>query len=206
MKNIWHGKENLTQFHIQQKAACRHGMTFEECKFLHPPRWRKYMENPERRCRAQCKGYYLELCKYSMVIWKSHDDRCYKIHIKGTRRKQTPPTTNEPHKNSPNNESTPSYYCCTQTGQQFSLAVRTQHTHCHSPCSINQLITTPNPSLYISPPIILPSHCTPIHHHSMLSISLPTHPPLLPNPVIPLNHRYPHPTQKIQVFLVLRLK
>ena len=36
-------------------------MLGEECKFLHPAPCRKYMENPERSCRAQCKGYHPEL-------------------------------------------------------------------------------------------------------------------------------------------------
>ena len=40
-------------------------MIGEECKFLHPAPGRKYMENPERSCRAQCKGYHPKLCKYS---------------------------------------------------------------------------------------------------------------------------------------------
>ena len=40
-------------------------MTGEECKFLHPAPCRKYIENPERSCRAQCKGYHPELRKYS---------------------------------------------------------------------------------------------------------------------------------------------
>ena len=79
-----------------KKMACRHGMIGEECKFLHPPPCRKYMENPERCCRAQCKGYYPELCKYSRATRECYNDRCFRIHLKGTRRKQTTPATQEP--------------------------------------------------------------------------------------------------------------
>ena len=71
-------------------------MIGEECKFLHPAPCRKYMENPERRCRAQCKGYYPELCKYSKATRECYNDRCFRILLKGTRRKQAPPATQEP--------------------------------------------------------------------------------------------------------------
>ena len=54
------------------------------------------MENPERSCRAQCKGYHPELCKYSRATMECFNDRCFRIHLKGTRCKQTPPATQEP--------------------------------------------------------------------------------------------------------------
>ena len=79
-----------------QKKACRHAMIGKECKFLYPVPCRKYMENPERSCRAQCKGYHSELCKYSRATRECYNDRCFRIHLKCTRRKQTPPTTQEP--------------------------------------------------------------------------------------------------------------
>ena len=60
-------QENQHNLQMLQKKCCSHGMTGDECKYLHPPLCEKYMENPERRCRAQCKGYHPELCKYSMT-------------------------------------------------------------------------------------------------------------------------------------------
>ena len=71
-------------------------MMGEECKFLHPAPCRKYMETPERNCRAQCKGYHPELCKYSRATRECYNDRCFRINLKGTRRKQTPPSIQEP--------------------------------------------------------------------------------------------------------------
>ena len=54
--------------------------------YIHPP-CRKYLENPKKMCRAQCKGYHSELCKYSIASREYYYDRCYRIHLKGTRHK-----------------------------------------------------------------------------------------------------------------------
>ena len=70
-------------------------MIGEECKFLHPAPCRKYMENLEKSCRAQCNGYHPELCKYSRATRECYNDRCFRMHLKRTRRKQTPPATKE---------------------------------------------------------------------------------------------------------------
>ena len=89
-------KKINTVCNFYKKLSCRHGMTGEECKFLHPVPCRKYMENPERTCRAQCKGYHPELCKYFRATKECYNDRCFRIHLKGTRRKQTLPSTQVP--------------------------------------------------------------------------------------------------------------
>ena len=49
-------------------------MIGEECKFLHPAPCKKYMENPERSCRAQSRGYHPELCKYSRATMECYND------------------------------------------------------------------------------------------------------------------------------------
>ena len=85
-----------TVYNFYQKKSCRHGMTGEECKFLHPAPCIKYVENPESSCRAQCKGYQPELCKYSNATRECDNDRCFRTHLKGTRHKQTPPSTQVP--------------------------------------------------------------------------------------------------------------
>ena len=85
-----------TLCNFYKKKTCRHGMIGEECKFLHPAPCRKYMESPERGCRAPCKGYHPKLCKYSTATRECYNDRCFRTHRKGTRHKQTPPATQEP--------------------------------------------------------------------------------------------------------------
>ena len=71
-------------------------MIGEECKILHPAPCRKYMENPQISCRAPCRGYHPELGKYSRTTRECYNDRCFRIHLKGTWRKQTSPATQEP--------------------------------------------------------------------------------------------------------------
>ena len=107
------------------------------------------MENPERSCRAQCKGYHPELCKYSRATREFYNDRCFRIHLKGTRRKQTPPSTQVP-------STTP------RTTNQQQAIIGTQNLasfypscYRHSPCPPHQLITTPHPLRNISPPFRL---------------------------------------------------
>ena len=49
-------------------------------------------------------------------------------------------------------------------------------------------------------PIRLPFHCTPIFHHSMLSIIQPDHPQLLLNLFTHLEHPHSHPKHTILLF------
>ena len=114
-------------------------MIGEEYKFLHPAPCRKYTENPERKCRAQCKGYHPELCKYSRATRECYNDRCFRIHLKGTRRKQTPPSTHEP-------STTPRI-----TNQQHAM-IKTQNLAYTRP---PPLLTLPTPPP--TKPITLPS-------------------------------------------------
>ena len=48
MKTKAMSKKNQHSWQFLQKKSSQHGMTGEECKFLHPAPCRKYMENPER--------------------------------------------------------------------------------------------------------------------------------------------------------------
>ena len=56
----------------------------------------------------------------------------------------------------------------------------------------HQLITTSHLPLNISPPNWPPFHCTPIPHHSRLSLTQPAHPQLLLNSFIRLKHSHSH--------------
>ena len=162
----WLRKIN-TVCNLKKKKACRHGMIGEACKFLHPASCKKYMENPEKICRAQCKGYHPELCKYSRATRECYNDRCFRIHLKGTRRKQTPPATQEPSTTPP----TTNQQQATTKTQNLAynrppplLTLPTQHTSATHPAP-SQLITTLHPLRNISPPIRLPFLCTLIPHH-----------------------------------------
>ena len=108
--------------------ACRHGMIGEECKFLHPAPCRKYMEIPEISCRAPCRGYHPELCKYSRATRECYNDRCFRIRLKGTRRKQTPSATQEP-------STTP------RTTNQQQAMIKTQNLACNHPPPLLTLST-----------------------------------------------------------------
>ena len=78
----------------------------------------------ERSCRARCKGYHPKLCKYSRATRECYNNRCFRIHLKGTRRKQTPPATQEL-------STTP------RTTNQQQAVIKTQNlAHNHSPPSI----------------------------------------------------------------------
>ena len=139
-------------------------MTDKECKFLHTAPCRKYMENPDRGCKAQCKSYHPELCKYSRVRWECCNVRCFRIHLKATRCKQTPPATRKP-------STTPR----TTNQQHFMIAIqnlaynRSPHLSTlpaeHATATHPAPLTThyhPPPLCIISPPITLPFLCTPI--------------------------------------------
>ena len=177
-------------------------MISEECKFLHPAPCKKYMEDPERSCRAQCKGYHPKLYKYSRATRECYNDRCFRIHLKGTRRKQ-PPRVPGTKYNSTNYKSTTSYDQNTKPGlQPPPTLVNTPHPayYRHSPCPPHQLITTLHTLCNISPPIRLPFHCTLIPHHSMLSLIQPAHPQPLLNPFVLLKHPHSHHKHIILLF------
>ena len=123
--------------------SCRHGMTGEECKFLHPAPCRKYMKNPERSCRAQCKGYYPELCKYSRATRECYNDRCFRTHLKGTRQKQTPLSTQVP-------STTP------RTTNQQQAMIATQNLVYNRP---PPLLTLPTKHATATHPAPSPAHC-----------------------------------------------
>ena len=90
------------------------------------------MENPERNCRAQCNGYHQERCKWSRVTRECYIDRCFRIYINGSRRKQTQPSTLEPN-------TTP------QITDQQLVMIATQNLTYNRPLSTNSLI---HPSPY----------------------------------------------------------
>ena len=130
-------------------------MIGEECKFLHPTPCRKYMKNPERSCRAQCKGY---LCKYSRATRECYNDRYFRIHLKGTGRKQTPPPSQEPSattRTTNQRQAMIKRQNMAYNRQPPLLTLLTQHTTATHPAP-SQLITTPHPLRNISPPIRLP--------------------------------------------------
>ena len=175
-------------------------MTGEEWKFLHPAPCRKYMENLEKSCRAQCKGSHPELCKYSRATRECYNDRCFRIHLKGTRHKQTPASTQVP-------STTPR----TTNQQQAMIATQNlaynrprpllntphQAWHRHSPCPLTNSYHTPPPTQYLTThQTIVPLYPNPPPLHAIpyttSSSSTPTqslHPPLT-SPLAPQTH-YP---------------
>ena len=153
-------------------------MTGEECNFLHPVPCRKYMGIPERSWRAQCKGYHPELCKYSTATRECYNNRCFRIHLKGTRHKQTLPLTLV-RSTSP------------QTTNQQQSMIATENLAYNCPPPLLTLPTqhatssqpAPSPTHYHIPPPTqyLTTHQTtvPLYHnphHSMLSLIQPAHP------------------------------
>ena len=80
------------------------------------------------------------------------------------------------------------------------LTLPTQHTTATTTYLCHQLIITPHPLRNISPPIRLPSHCTLIPHHSMLSFIQPAHPQPLLNPLILFKHLHSHHKHIILLF------
>ena len=123
-------------------------MIGEECKFLHPAPCIKYMENPERNCRAQCKGYHPELCKYSRATRECYNDRCFIVHLNG--KAQANPTFDPGTKyNSTNYKSTTSSDQNTKSSlQPPPTLVNTPHPayHRHSPCTLTNSL--PHPTCY----------------------------------------------------------
>ena len=119
-------------------------MTGEECKLLHPVPCRNTCETPKKVAQHNAKA---TIHKYFRATRECYNDRCFRIHRKATRRKLTPPVTQEP-------SATP------RTTYQQQAMIDTQNLaynrpyHCyHSPPSIpppltlprHQLITTPHP-------------------------------------------------------------
>ena len=165
----------VTHANFYKKNACRHGTIGEECKFLHPAPCRKYMENPEGCCRAQCKGYHPELCKYSRATRERYNDSCFRIHLKGTRCKKPPPATQE-------QSTTP------RTTNQQQAMIKTQNLAYNRPpplCTLPTQHTTanhpaPSPTRYHTPPAM---QCLTTHQTTV---------PLCPNP--PPLHAIPYTT------------
>ena len=117
-------------------------------------------------------------------------DRCFRIHLKGTRCKQTPPATKEPSTN-PRTTNQQQAMIVTQNMAYNRppplLTLPTQHTtDTHTAPSPTHYHT--NPLRNISLPMRPPVHCTIITHHSILSPIQPTHPQVLFNPFILLKH------------------
>ena len=121
-----------------------------ECKFLHPTPCRKYIENPERSCRAQCKGYHPELANILgpqgnvTTIGASE----YISKAQGASKPHLRPMSNSPN-NSPNYKSTTSYDRHTKYGlQRPPSIVNTPHPaayHRHSPCTLTNSLPHPTP-------------------------------------------------------------
>ena len=119
--------------------------------------------------------YHPELCKYSRATRECYNDRCFRIHLKGTRRKQTPPATQEP-------STTP------RTTNQQQAMIKTQ----------NLAYNRPPPLLTLSTQHTTATHpaTSPTHFHTPPATQyLTTHQttvPLYPNP--PPLHSIPHAT------------
>ena len=153
-------------------------MIGEECKFLHPASCRKYMENTEISCRAPCRGYHPELCKYSRTTRECYNDRCFRIHLKGTRHKQTPHATQEP-------STTP------RTTNQQQAMIKTENLAYHRPPPLLTLPTQHTTATHPAP--------SPTHYHTPPTTQYLTTPhqntvPLYPNP--PPLHSIPYATSQ----------
>ena len=158
------------------------------------PTQKIYGKPRKKMQRAQCKGFHPELCKYFRVTMECYNDRCFRIHLKGTRRKQSPPAAHEPIKllNFKSKTSYDHHRNLAYNRPPLLLTLPTQHTTATHPTS-SQLITTPHQLRNISPLIRLPFHCTLIPHHSKLSVLQPAHRQLLLNPFILLKPLHSHP-------------
>ena len=185
-------------------------MIGEECKFLHPAPCRKYMENPEKSCRAPCKGYHPELCKHSRATRECYNDRCFRMHLKGTRRKQTPPATQEPSTTSRTTNQQQAMIKSQNLAYNRPpplLTLPTQHTttthsapsptHYHTP-PVTQYLTTHQTTvpLYRNPP---PLHAIPYTTSPSSTPAQSLHPPqasaLTPQTHYPTFHRIVIPPQ-----------
>ena len=71
-------------------------MTGEEWKILASSPMQKIYGKPRKKLQSIMQGYHPELCKYSRATRECYNDRCFRIHLKNTRHKQTPPATQEP--------------------------------------------------------------------------------------------------------------
>ena len=123
------------------------------------------MKNPEISCRAPCKGYHPELCKYSRATRECYNDRCFRIHLKGTRCKQTPSATQEPS-------------TAPRTTNQQQDMIKTQNLAYNRP---PPLLTLPTQNTTATHPAPSPTH----YHTPPATQYLTTHQttfPLYPNP------------------------
>ena len=149
------------------------------------------MENLERSCRAQCKGYNLELCKYSRATRKCYNDRCFRIHRKAARHMQTPPATQEP-------SATP------RTTNQKQAIITMQNLAYNRPPPLltlpTQHTTSTHPALSPTHYHTTPSHYAISHHPSDYGSTVPQSPTTTFNPFIRLKHLHSHPKHTILLF------
>ena len=124
-------------------------MIDEECKFLHPASCRKYMENPEISCRAHCKGYHPELCKYSRVTRECYNDRCFRIHLKAQANPTCDPGTKFPDLQINNKLWSPHKIWLTTVPPPF-LTLPTQHTTATHPAASPTQYHTPPSTQYLT--------------------------------------------------------
>ena len=148
------------------------------------------MGNPERSCRAQSKGYHPELCKYSRPTRATivqYNDRCFTIHLKGTRLKQTPPSTQvsitTPRTTNPHQAMIATQNLANRPPPLLTLP--TKHATATHPAPSPTHYHTPPPTQYLTThQTTVPLHPNPPPLH--LSLMQPAHPQLLLNPFIRL--------------------
>ena len=79
---------NNCKFYITK--SCKHGLRGNNYNYPHLAPCKKYIENPEYRCGAECTNYQPDICKYSMQFRKCYNVRCHRIYLKGTMCKKSP--------------------------------------------------------------------------------------------------------------------
>ena len=93
VRSPWARKIN-TVCNFYKKKSCRHGMTGDECEFLHPAPCRKYMETTkevaEHNAKATIQNFANILRLQGNITTVGASE-----FIKGTRCKQTKPVTQE---------------------------------------------------------------------------------------------------------------
>ena len=75
-----------------RKGICRHGASGKKvinnavCKFLHPPKCRKYCKFDRDGCEGGCDMLHPILCKSSLKFRECFDEKCTLTHLLGTQR------------------------------------------------------------------------------------------------------------------------
>lgn len=78
-----------------KKGVCRHGASGKKlvnnagCKFLHPPKCKKFCKFGRDGCEGGCGMLHPILCKSSLKFRECFNDSCTLAHLVGTRRHQT---------------------------------------------------------------------------------------------------------------------